>query len=280
MPLKEIESSHWYLSNGEAAHSWEGKPTDLRVAKKLQRDKGMSLYPSVTNLLGLLDKPGLNRWRVGNGITATMKLLMEGGMLNEKGKTLCNDVVDATQVGENFMQAAFDRAIADGRGASDFGTRWHAMAEDINNGKEPAEDLELEPFVPFYRAWKDQQLGTIHHAELRVVDKELGFAGTADLVCELHDYPDDIFVLDFKTTGKEPKKLRAFPEHCYQLAAYAHAVQPRFPGKTIRSGNVMVSSITPAEPKLCLWTIAQQGDGLQVFKGITSIWQRIKKYRP
>ena len=278
--LKEKESSHWYTPNGDAAHQWEGKPTTLSTAKKLKREKGLSLYPSVTNILNILAKPALTRWMVGQGILAVLILLNEMGMLTKKGKELCHDVVEEGLRGNQFKQDAYDRSRELGGRASDFGTRWHAMAEAINNGGEPQEDLELEPYVPLYRAWKDQHLGHIHYAEMRVVDKELGFAGTADLVCELHDHPDDIFVLDFKTTAKEPKYLKAWPDHCYQLAAYAHAIRPHFPGKTIRTGNVMVSSITPCEPKLCLWNIAEQGNGLQIFMSATAIWQRSKDYTP
>ena len=280
MPIKETESSHWYTPNGDAAHTWEGKPTTLRTAKKLKREKGLSLYPSVTNILGILAKPALTRWKVGQGISATMLLLDEKGMLNVAGKELLHDVVEDDIEGQHFKQDAYDRSRELGGRASDFGTRWHAMAEAINNGEEPEEDLEIEPYVPLYREWKDQNLGHVHFAELRVVDKELGFAGTADLVCELHDYPDEIFVLDFKTTGKEPKQLKAWPEHCYQLAAYAHAIKQHFPSKTIRTGNVMVSSITPCEPKLCLWNIAEQGNGLKIFMSATAIWQRSKDYTP
>ena len=262
MPLKEVESSHWYTPNGDAAHTWEGKPTTLRTAKKLKREKGLSLYPSVTNILNILAKPALTRWMVGQGMNATMLMLEEKGMLSAAGKELLHDIVEEGIEGQQFKQQAYDRSRELGGRASDFGTRWHAMAEAINNDEEPSEDLEIEPYVPLYRAWKEQHLGRVHYAELRVVDKELGFAGTADLVCELHDHPDEIFVLDFKTTAKEPKQLKAWPDHCYQLAAYAHAMKQHFPGKTIRTGNVMVSSITLCEPKLCLWNIAEQGNGL------------------
>ena len=280
MPLKEVESSHWYTPNGDAAHTWEGKPTTLRTAKKLKREKGLSLYPSVTNILNILAKPALTRWMVEQGINATMLMLNEQGMLNKKGYDLSYDIKCEFLRGQQFKQDVYDRSRELGGRASDFGTRWHAMAEAINNDEEPSEDLEIEPYVPLYRAWKEQHLGRVHYAELRVVVKELGFAGTADLVCELHDYPDEIFVLDFKTTAKEPKQLKAWPDHCYQLAAYAHAMKQHFPGKTIRTGNVMVSSITPCEPKLCLWNIAEQGNGLQVFMSATAIWQRTKDYTP
>ena len=280
MPLKEIESSHWYTPNGDPAHKWEGKPTTLRTAKKLQREKGLSLYPSVTNMLNILAKPALTRWMIEGGIIATIVLLEESGMLNAKGKNLCHDIVEEGLLGQKFKQDAYEHSRQRSGHAIDFGTRWHAMAEAINNEEEPGEDLELEPYVPLYRAWKDEHLGTIHHAEMRVVNKEVGYAGCADLVCELHDHPGDIFVLDFKTSGKLPKQLRAWPDHCYQLASYAQAIQPHFPDKNIRTGNVLVSSLEASEPKLHLWKLAEQGNAWAVFKSVAEIWQRTKDYRP
>ena len=94
MPLKEVESSHWYTPNGDAALPWEGKPTTLRTAKKLKREKGLSLYPSVTNILNILAKPALTRWMVGQGMNATMLMLEEKGMLSAAGKELLHDIVE------------------------------------------------------------------------------------------------------------------------------------------------------------------------------------------
>ena len=158
MPLKEVESSHWYTPNGDAAHTWEGKPTTLRTAKKLKREKGLSLYPSVTNILNILAKPALTRWMVGQGMNATMLMLEEKGMLSAAGKELLHDIVEEGIEGQQFKQQAYDRSRELGGSASDFGTRWHAIAEAINNDEEPAEDLEIEPYVPLYRAWKEQHL--------------------------------------------------------------------------------------------------------------------------
>lgn len=280
MPLKEVESSHWYTPNGDAAHSWEGKPTTLRTAKKLQRERGLSLYPSVTNTLGILAKPALTRWFIEQAIIATMIQLEDMGMLNAKGRELCHDITEEGIEGQQFKQDAYERSRQRSGKATDFGTRWHAMAEDINLDKEPEEDLELEPYVPLYRAWKEQHLGKIHYAEMRVVNKEVGYAGTADLVCELHDHPDEIFVLDFKTSSKLPKQLKAWPDHCWQLASYAKAIEPMFHGRNIRTGNVMVSSLEPAEPKLHLWSSTEQEQGWEIFRCATEIWQRTKGYKP
>jgi hypothetical protein len=280
MALKEVESSHWYTPNGDPAHQWEGKPTTLRTAKKLQREKGLSLLPSVTNTLGILAKPALTRWFIEQGIISTLLQAGDLGMLNKKGKNLCHDIVEEGIEGKQFKQDAYERSRQRSGKATDFGTRWHAMAEAINLGEEPAEDLELEPYVPLYRAWKEQNLGKIHFAEMRVVNKEVGYAGCADLVCELHDHPGEIFVLDFKTSSKLPKQLKAWPDHCWQLASYAEAIKPHFNGQTIRTGNVMVSSLKPAEPKLHLWKLAEQGNGWQIFKCATEIWQRTKDYKP
>ncbi len=280
MPLKETESSHWYTPNGDPAHRWGGKPTTLHTAKELQRKQGLSLYPSVTNCLNILAKPALVRWFIEQAIISVFILLEEAGMLNAKGKNLCHDIIEEGAYGQEFKQRAYEHSRQRGGRATDFGTRWHAMAEAINNGDEPAEDLELEPYVPLYRAWKERQIGEIHFAEMNVVNKDNGYAGCADLVCELKDHPDDIFVLDFKTTGKPPKQLRAWPDHCYQLASYAQAIQQHFPKKTIRTANVLVSSIEPSEPKIHIWKLAEQGNGWQIFKAVTEIWQRTKDYRP
>ena len=279
MPLKEIESSHWYTPNGDAAHQWEGKPTTLRTAKKLKREKGLSLYPSVTNILNILSKPALNRWMVEQGIIATIIRMDERGMLSKKGRELCSAIVNEELEGQAFKQDAYERSRQRSGKATDFGTRWHAMAEAINNNEEPAEDLELEPYVPLYREWAKQNITAIHHAEMRVVEREAGFAGTTDLVCELDGY-EGITVLDFKTSGKPIKQLKAWPDHAYQLASYAKAIEKHFPDQIIRTGNVLISSIEPGEPKLHVWSMGEQDNGWQIFKAATEIWQRTKDYRP
>lgn len=56
-------ASHWYFPDGTPLHEVpraDGKgqrPTSLRDARKL------GLFPSVTNVLSILAKPGLDAWK-------------------------------------------------------------------------------------------------------------------------------------------------------------------------------------------------------------------------
>ena len=65
------ESTHWYAQDGSPAYTQiiasgknKGKerPTTIRDAKKL------SLVPSVTTLLGIMDKPALTHWKINQAV--------------------------------------------------------------------------------------------------------------------------------------------------------------------------------------------------------------------
>lgn len=72
-------ASHWYFPDGSPLHEVEradGKgtrPTNLRDARKL------GLYPSVTNILSVLAKPGLNAWKQEQAILAALTLPRRSG---------------------------------------------------------------------------------------------------------------------------------------------------------------------------------------------------------
>jgi hypothetical protein len=63
MRLFNPENAHWYRRDGEPLHSvssakGEPRPTTLRDARKL------GLLPSVTNVLGVINKPELVEWKM------------------------------------------------------------------------------------------------------------------------------------------------------------------------------------------------------------------------
>src|SRR5512135_1346216 len=67
------EAGHWYTDTGEPAYTVTGKngterPTTIRDA----RPRG--LFPSVTTVLRLLDKPGLTRWLCDQHVLAALTL--------------------------------------------------------------------------------------------------------------------------------------------------------------------------------------------------------------
>ena len=163
MPLKEKESSHWYTVKGEPAHQWEGKNTTLRTAKKLKREEGIVLLPSVTNLLNSLAKPALTRWMVEQGIEATAEELAGQGFL----KGMPDDWA-------GFKQVTFERSRKRSMGAAGFGTAWHAMAETVALGRKPKVTDQLKDYLPHFQESNDEREEEVERDERVLVDKGTG----------------------------------------------------------------------------------------------------------
>ena len=67
------QGGHWYAPDGKPSYTVTGangkeRPATLRDARKL------GLVPSVTKIIGLLDKPGLNQWREEQVIMSALTL--------------------------------------------------------------------------------------------------------------------------------------------------------------------------------------------------------------
>jgi len=105
------ESGHWYTRNGEPMYQIEGangkiRNTTLRDARK------HNLVPSVTTILNVAAKPGLDNWKLQQVLLAALTLPRNEG--EPEG-------------------AYIDRIISDskeqGRSAADAGTEIHASVE-------------------------------------------------------------------------------------------------------------------------------------------------------
>jgi len=122
------ESGHWYDRDGKSAHEVPNKskggmrPTNIRDAIKLE------LYPSVTSVLRVLDKPPLNRWIVNNNLMALATLPEIEG-----------ETVDAR------IERAKKDAMEQVKKAAQMGTWIHGGLEMHYSGQ--AVDEELWPYV-------------------------------------------------------------------------------------------------------------------------------------
>lgn len=142
--------------------------------------------PRVSAIVGVLAKPGLERWR--------------GNVGNEKADQISRE-------------------------ARDFGTRFHAAVE-LANKTLPGDLLEefaadVFPHVTAYADWFLGNVARVVACERRVVSRQHGFAGTADCVVELQD--GDLATLDYKT-GKTNRVHLIEPGYRLQLAAYRLAL--------------------------------------------------------
>jgi hypothetical protein len=168
-------------------------------------------YPSVTSILGVLDKPFLSKW----------KLNMMGGAVKEKvqdaldGKRLLN--ID--EIVEESKKAA--DLYRDERGA--LGTRIHSVIEKRWNKQDTTdqrkEDHKLSAVMFLIEKWiKDHELEPLL-VEAYLLSEKHRYAGACDLVANQNTekYGSEVILVDYKT-GKSVGE-----ESQWQLAAYCAA---------------------------------------------------------
>ena len=154
---------HWYTPEGRAAHTQIGKNglernTSLRDARKLK------LIPSVTTILQVFAKPGLERWKQ-----------------NEMAKV----AFDLPRIdGEDADQFALRVRLKQEEPvekAADFGTEIHDAIEKYFEG-DPVPDHLLGYVTPAFE-WKQEKMLKFIEREKKLVNLDHGFAGTVDIIC-------------------------------------------------------------------------------------------------
>lgn len=223
------KSAHWYSVSGESVYEVPKKdgsgnrPTTLADAKK------RNLLPSVTGIVGLLDKPALVTWKQEQSALAVLTTP------RQEGEELDKFVYRVLHTEKQQDQEA--------KIAADKGTLIHDALAAYFQGQPVADDLLQWIDPPFQHIWPAGEYVT---SEIILVGD--GYAGMADL---LQDHPDYWKITDFKSTKNLPTK-EPWPEHRLQLSAYAKAFQLKLilagePVKPIKVSNVYISTIEPGQ---------------------------------
>ena len=113
MRLFSPDSTHWYTCHGTPLHTVKGangeyRPTTLRDAKKWR------VLPSVTNIIGIIQKEGISQWKMNHCVEAALTLPRRPG--EDLGAF-------AQRVAEEAEQAMSKSA--------EFGTEFHAGAQRV-----------------------------------------------------------------------------------------------------------------------------------------------------
>jgi len=256
MKLFNPDNAHWYQRDGEPLHSvlsakGEPRPTTVRDARKL------GLLPSVTNVLGVINKPELVEWKMTQAVLAALTLPRLNG--EDLGV---------------FARRVVEDAQSQVKGAAEFGSAFHAGAEQV------AKTLEVDQAGPYaawlnlHRDWFQANCVRVLWTERVLVNTALGYAGTADLLVEHQQH--GLTLVDYKTQGVKPGyKARAYGSWCQQLAAYRRAF-----GKPMACMNVIVNSAEPSAPVEHLWSEEELRAGLESFEAALVIWRNEKAYDP
>lgn len=249
MQEQKSEAGHWYSKDGEPFYTIEradGKGirnTTLRDAKKL------GLLPSVTTIINVAAKPGLQNWLQQQAILAALTLPRKE---NESE--------------EDYLDRVMQDSKAQGRDAAERGSQIHGILESFFDG------MLLES-VPEYcrnaenalkatfgnRLWLPEQSGS----------HELGFGGKVDL----NSKPDRVkgipgVVVDFKTKESPLEKIVPYDDHIMQLAAYRELLGM----SDARCAVMFVNGLTN-EVKLC------EIEELELQKGLKCFFHLLRFYQ-
>jgi hypothetical protein len=155
------ESGHWYTREGAPAYTvksakGEDRPTNLRDARKL------NLVPSVTTILGVAAKPGLEIWKQNQVLLAALTLPRQEG---ESESDWVNRIIEDSK--------------EQGKQAAEFGTAIHAEIQAHFEGR---------PYSPGFKDYVEGAVAAIssHFNDWEWISEksfahELGYGGKCDL---------------------------------------------------------------------------------------------------
>jgi hypothetical protein len=262
--------SHWYLRDGRPFHEIAKKDGSGNRPVTLADARKVLALPSVTNVLGVLAKPGLDAWKIEQGIMAALTLPR---LPDESLDTFAHRVV--VDMGEQVEKAA------------DFGSAIHAACEAYALNKQLPEDIRLLAFLENWFHWFDSNVERVASIENVVVHHEHGYAGRVDMVALLKGI--GWAVVDFKTqkvkrsTKGEPKPV-FYETWPLQLAAYRQAIMAGGAKNVTGMVSVVVDSVQPGPVHTKVWN-GESGvrigvDHFGAFMAALDLWKYVKDYDP
>lgn len=252
--LQPCAKAHFYTHTGSPCHEVKCKTKDAMRPTTIRDARELNLLPSVTTILGLLAKPGLDVWKIEQGIMSALTLPR---LPDEDDQAFAARVV--IDMGEHSKKAM------------SFGSRIHWYAEQWLHGEIPGHEedaVTVEPYItPLYAfMFQNKMQG---EAEKTMASARLGFAGTVDFVGRMNGEP---VIADFKTQGTKKGKINFYGEWSYQLAAYEMLVCE--PNRKLVS--IAISSTEPGVIECREWTAEEVSKARKIFLNTLEIFKLTK----
>lgn len=246
------ESAHWYSKDGQPCHFVE-KKDGIGSRRSTLADARKNLWlPSVTTVLGILDKPALTNWKIEQAVLAVITTPRQPG-----------------EADDAFIQRVLHtekQQDQEGQKARDLGTEIHDAIEQALSGTLiPAMQQYVDPVLA-----ECAKFGEVKATEQIVIGE--GYAGKMDASFYA---PGCLTIVDFKTTSKPPKKEKgSWSEHRLQLSAYAKAHPPQ----RIQTANIYIST---KEPGLVVPIINPPWEeDYPAFEALLTAWKWMNNYDP
>ena len=184
-------------------------PGLVRDARHRYSWNGGPLYPSVTTVLGIKNKPALVGWAKRETAACAVRNL---SMLTRMAET------GGPQAAVEWLKKIpdYQRDVS-----ADLGTRVHAVAEAMARGESVGIADDVRPFIAAYRRdFLEPYSPRFLAVEPMVCSPRYEYGGTADAFVEIDG---EIWLLDYKTGSG------VYPDSALQLAGLARA---QFIGRT------------------------------------------------
>jgi hypothetical protein len=261
--IQRQPASHWYLRDGRPFHEIAKKDGTGNRPVTLADARKVLALPSVTNVLGVLVKPGLDAWKIEQGILSALTLPRLPG--EDLGAFAHRVVAD---MGEQVEKAA------------DFGSAIHHACEVYALNKQLPQDIRLLSFLESWFHWFDSNVERVASVEQVFVHHEHGYAGRVDMVALLRGI--GWAVVDFKTqkvkrSAKGEAKPVFYETWPLQLAAYRQAILANAAKDVKGLVSVVIDSVTPGPVHVKQW---QGVDYFGSFLAAVELWKYVKGYDP
>ena len=193
-------------------------PTLRRVNRNYSRyyevDGHGELFPSVTSVLNVLDKPGIKNWAVSQTIQHAVEELVDVQEKAGERPLTSKELHHAVHKSKEASNVALQKA-------GDFGTRAHDAIDQLIAGKR-GEEVQVEDDVKqvvdnFWDWWMSSGVTLDPRGDTMVFSPKYGYAGALDALALTAD--GKLMVCDWKTSNA------VYESHIIQVAAYAKAVE-------------------------------------------------------
>ena len=195
---------------------------------KIAQGAHVEVYPSVTSILGMLDKSALVPWAIRTSLDVVKSELtsqVEMGCADLIPQSSLSGAPPQSDNPSTWIQRLIDKAAAAPDAAkstaASFGTKAHEAIDAIIKGEpSPFEaDSDVAPVVEGFRRWyAGSGIVLCPAGDTAVYSRTYRYAGAADCL-GYRPSTGALVVLDFKTSN------RIQGSYALQLAAYAHAVR-------------------------------------------------------
>lgn len=287
--------AHWRTVDGQLVEFVPNKskgglrPTTLRDARQL------NLYPSVTDMLTILNRPMLNNWRVKVAIEAAISDPLP--RINE---------LDTAATVEYFTKKSEEYV----NWAADFGTQVHGRLSELWQLVVPEDEqpilyqgtdlVAVDPLLLITDITRIGQLEGVEEVaietfkwmlsngyqctatELSFVSKQLGYGGSADFVGTHYGKPCllDVKTQDFEViSSSSPNYWEEFP---LQIAGYDEGLRTEYPMPAIEDMEYISLVTSRTKPGLVaskMWNKDMDKYRKQ-WKMISELWFLMRGYDP